>query len=287
MSSVEVQASNDLHGTIRWLAPEHFAVGEAMTKPSTSDLWSLGCVLQELISGQWPFACVQNTQALSNHFRELALHPTSPAASDVTRLINQAPDSAPRALVQLMRACLQVDLKNRPRIDDVIAQLKVLSLQMVSDDYERYRSTAAAAAGSSAATAVAAPAPAFPHEPTFEQITAAARAHTVAAASLPLHLIGAEFASAAAPSRRRPAEDSAFSDDELDEPFLLVGSTLLEDSKRKQLHQREFVARNSRQRAMEQAEKQRREVRAEKEAQDAVRVEAQRRMDAATAEAHA
>jgi serine/threonine-protein kinase len=88
-------------GTPRYMAPEQLA-GEAIT-PRT-DLWGLGCLLAEALSGIPPFDGPSPVAIARQH-------------GDGPRL----PDAADEALATVARACLQPHVDDRPRHARVVA----------------------------------------------------------------------------------------------------------------------------------------------------------------------
>ena len=101
---MEITGDGTLVGTIPYMSPEQI-VGEEVDEGS--DLWALGCLLYEVLTGQSPFE--RSTTALT-------LVAIQKEAPDLAAL----PAGTPEALKGLISECLEKDPENRPVSAEVI-----------------------------------------------------------------------------------------------------------------------------------------------------------------------
>jgi len=82
------------------LPPEHFIQSE---RTNASDIWSTGCVLYELISGEKPFSTSQDIEL-----------------SVLYDVLPHLPESCPRALRLLIWQMLEKDPEGRPTAEEIL-----------------------------------------------------------------------------------------------------------------------------------------------------------------------
>jgi serine/threonine protein kinase len=111
MTTTKLNVTSVGVGTLLWMAPEVMTSTVATPK---ADIYALGIILWELLSGQWPFADVNPVQLVP-----LVLNGTRPAI-----------DSRwPASIVEPMKACWQADPESRPSAEHVVEHL----LAQISD----------------------------------------------------------------------------------------------------------------------------------------------------------
>jgi len=97
-------------GTFRWMAPEVLSGSYDMKV----DVYSFAMVLFEVLSREIPFETVEDDQV-----RELARQGTRPDREAIR------PD-CPKSLIALMEVCWRHDPDERPRFDNIVAQLEAV-----------------------------------------------------------------------------------------------------------------------------------------------------------------
>ncbi len=104
--------TNSNVGAVAWMSPEAVAKRSYSKK---SDVWSFGCTLWELCTGELPFAGVE------------PIHVAVLVASGKTP---QIPDDVSRSLASVMRACWAAEPAERPSFDDLYDMLRNISQQL-------------------------------------------------------------------------------------------------------------------------------------------------------------
>jgi len=99
---VQQASQGDVSGTLAYMSPEQ-ALGNAHLLDGRSDIWSLGVILYECLTGDRPFRGQTNDE-----LREQIL-------TRDPRPIHQINSAVPESLVQLCERCLQRNPSRRPR----------------------------------------------------------------------------------------------------------------------------------------------------------------------------
>jgi serine/threonine protein kinase/tetratricopeptide (TPR) repeat protein len=102
---VDLTKTATVMGTVAYMSPEQ-ARGEKVDEQT--DIWSLGCVLYEMLTGQRPFKTVQNQAAIYSILNEEP-EPISRFRKDV-----------PAGLEKILETCLQKDPLNRYQSTDAL-----------------------------------------------------------------------------------------------------------------------------------------------------------------------
>ncbi|XP_014667455.1 PREDICTED: mitogen-activated protein kinase kinase kinase 9-like [Priapulus caudatus] len=117
-------------GTYAWMAPE---VIKSSTFSKSSDVWSYGVLLWELLTGETPYKGI-DTMAVAYGVA-------------VNKLILPIPSTCPGAFRKLMEACWSIDPHERPSFPEILAQLREIeaspfmntpqdSFHMMQDDWK-------------------------------------------------------------------------------------------------------------------------------------------------------
>ncbi len=109
LAGLRVTGAGNLLGTLAYMSPEQCNEGEVT---AASDLYSLGCVLFQLLTGQPPFGRGSLKVALDHQLTEAPL-------------VSSRVDGVPDAYVTLCRDLLAKDPLARPSIDDVRRRLEL------------------------------------------------------------------------------------------------------------------------------------------------------------------
>eukprot|EP00760_Papus_ankaliazontas_P004761 PhM_4_TR12060/c0_g1_i1/m.22105 len=97
-------------GTIRWMAPE---IAKGQRYDHMCDIWSIGCLALELLTGKIPFAHVDATSLqFASFLCTLPLHEDVPFLDDSDQISDAARD--------FIRSCLQVDPNMRPSAEELL-----------------------------------------------------------------------------------------------------------------------------------------------------------------------
>jgi serine/threonine protein kinase len=99
--SIELTHTGDLFGSPSYMSPEQ-CMGYQLD--ARSDIYSLGCVMYELLSGQPPFICDNPVQTIVKHLSELPERLNRP---------DLASSEIPTSLASLVLRCLEKDPRNR------------------------------------------------------------------------------------------------------------------------------------------------------------------------------
>src|SRR5688572_8637569 len=150
--TVEVTREGTVSGTAAYMSPEQ-ARGQALDR--RTDVWSFGCVLFEMLSGQRPFTGATLSDTLA---AVLTREPSWDAL----------PSSLSPSIVRLLRRCLEKDLKRRLRdlgdarleIEDALRSTNDVEITAARPAYVTRRTAigavASAAVGAAAMAGVAA-----------------------------------------------------------------------------------------------------------------------------------
>jgi DNA-binding NarL/FixJ family response regulator/tRNA A-37 threonylcarbamoyl transferase component Bud32 len=112
---VRLTRTGDLFGTPLYMSPE-----QCETKPTDarSDIYSLGCVMYEALTGRVPFVCDSPFQAMSSHVYEepsrlpfLVPGKAVPAELDAIlfQMLAKAPDARPQSISEVRAALVQAE----------------------------------------------------------------------------------------------------------------------------------------------------------------------------------
>lgn len=107
--SLKLTGTSDLMGTPLYMAPEQMATPELVD--GRADIWSIGCVLYEMLTGQLPF----EAQSMPELCRLVMSH-------DPRHLCDVSPD-APPALGETVMRCLKRDVDERIASADELSAL--------------------------------------------------------------------------------------------------------------------------------------------------------------------
>jgi tRNA A-37 threonylcarbamoyl transferase component Bud32 len=127
-------------GTPQYMSPEQIANKEVDAR---SDVYSLGCMLYEMVTGHSPFAAADDVQILYQQ-----LHHEPPAPSTLTRGI-------PAGLDEVVKRCLAKEPRERFRsMQEMASALAVIDRRKLPDSGIRAPATPARAASSTSAVLV-------------------------------------------------------------------------------------------------------------------------------------
>jgi serine/threonine protein kinase len=114
----EVTIPGMVMGTAAYLSPEQVRGNPADPR---SDIWALGCVLYQMLSGHRPFPSNSVPDILAGILRD--------EPEDLKTMFPSLPDS----LTQLVKRCLEKDPANRPQSAlEIAAELKIISNELRS-----------------------------------------------------------------------------------------------------------------------------------------------------------
>jgi len=112
---IDLTKTATIVGTVAYMSPEQ-ALGEKIDH--RTDIWSLGCVLYEMLAGQRPFKSTHDQAAIYSILNE----ESEPIASLRKNL--------PIGFEMILYACLQKDLRNRYRnMATLLSDLKSINLE--------------------------------------------------------------------------------------------------------------------------------------------------------------
>jgi serine/threonine-protein kinase len=114
LGSAECANGASLQGSLRYLAPEALAPGESLT--AASDIYSLGCVLFESLTGRPPFDCERPDDLAAAHLREEA-----PALRSLVPQMSHE-------LARLVKQMLAKTPLRRPAAEEVVERLVELEI---------------------------------------------------------------------------------------------------------------------------------------------------------------
>jgi serine/threonine protein kinase/WD40 repeat protein len=112
LSGYDSSAESGVRGTPFYMSPEQWSGGE---QSSAVDVWALGVLLHELISGRFPFRA---SQPLAVGYEVCSARPLELRFED--------DDGVPAELVALVARCLCKDPRRRPEAADVVVELRAL-----------------------------------------------------------------------------------------------------------------------------------------------------------------
>lgn len=149
--------TKEMRGTAHWLAPEVIR-GEGAT--AAADIWGLGCMMIEMVTGGLPFAHIGNGAAVMVHngdpHTSVELPPdldvSPPAREFIMACFNKEPRCRPTA-VELLQMSFMTDFL--PAVPDDIA---VMSLNSASEYHHNATPSAVVVNAVAAASAAASPA---------------------------------------------------------------------------------------------------------------------------------
>ena len=101
LGSIQSTQSNQLHGTVQWMAPE--AIKSPQDESFASDVWSLGVVLWELLTRKTPFSDSQRNIAqllVAIMFGETEKFPKEDDHLELQSIIKACWNSKPEVSVQ-------------------------------------------------------------------------------------------------------------------------------------------------------------------------------------------
>jgi serine/threonine protein kinase/tetratricopeptide (TPR) repeat protein len=111
---VDLTKTATIMGTAAYMSPEQ-ATGERVDQHT--DIWSLGCVLYEMLAGRRPFKSTHDQAAIYS------------ILNDEPEPITQVRNDVPVGIEKILQACLQKDPHNRyPDMEDLISDLKFVDV---------------------------------------------------------------------------------------------------------------------------------------------------------------
>ncbi|PLW44848.1 hypothetical protein PCANC_10791 [Puccinia coronata f. sp. avenae] len=136
---------NSLTGTPMYMSPEVIK-GEEFGRPGAMDIWSLGCVVLECVTGKRPWSNLDNEWAIMFHIGIATKHPPLPDPQELSELG-----------IDFIRKSLTLDPVTRPSTVDLLSHpwmkhLAACLMEMNEDSEEFSGANPAAAAGSSSAS---------------------------------------------------------------------------------------------------------------------------------------
>jgi serine/threonine protein kinase/Tfp pilus assembly protein PilF len=112
---VDLTKTATIMGTVAYMSPEQ-ATGERVDQHT--DIWSLGCVLYEILAGQRPFKSTHDQAAIYSILNE------------EPEPITQVRNDVPVGIEKILETCLQKDLRNRYRdMEALISDLKFVDMK--------------------------------------------------------------------------------------------------------------------------------------------------------------
>jgi len=105
-------------GPLKWMAPEALMNKQYSIK---SDVWSYGCTLTELLTGDEPYPALDNVQAASNVMHK-GLKPV-------------IPESVPPLLAAMMEKCFERDPDDRPTFKEILKTLDLVDKDIEANPF--------------------------------------------------------------------------------------------------------------------------------------------------------
>jgi len=110
---MSASSTSDFKGTVRWMAPELliFVDGEPSAHSETTDIWALGMVAYELLSGNAPYSNLKNDYAVIMAISKKRL-PSKPMPAGDHEIFEM--------MWTFCYSCWKIDGKSRPTAEQAV-----------------------------------------------------------------------------------------------------------------------------------------------------------------------